>query len=34
METVKFVYYQEKDLWVGWLESIPTTGHRGQHLKS
>jgi predicted RNase H-like HicB family nuclease len=23
METTKFVYYQEDDMWVGWLEECP-----------
>ena len=23
METKKFVYYQESDMWVGWLEEYP-----------
>ena len=23
METKKFVYYQEDDMWVGWLEEYP-----------
>lgn len=23
METIKFVYYQENDMWVGWLEEYP-----------
>jgi len=23
METKKFVYYQENDMWVGWLEEYP-----------
>jgi predicted RNase H-like HicB family nuclease len=23
METIKFVYYQEDDMWVGWLEDYP-----------
>jgi predicted RNase H-like HicB family nuclease len=23
MEKIKFVYYQENDLWVGWLEEYP-----------
>ncbi len=23
METKKFVYYQDSDMWVGWLEEYP-----------
>lgn len=23
MEKIKFVYYQENDLWVGWLDDYP-----------
>ncbi len=23
METTKFIYYQENDMWVGWLEEYP-----------
>ena len=23
METLKFVYYQENEFWVGWLEEYP-----------
>jgi predicted RNase H-like HicB family nuclease len=23
METLRFVYYQENDIWVGWLEDYP-----------
>jgi predicted RNase H-like HicB family nuclease len=23
LETKKFVYYQENDIWVGWLEEYP-----------
>jgi len=23
MDTLKFVYYQEGDMWVGWLEEFP-----------
>ena len=23
METKKFVYYQENDLWIGWFEEYP-----------
>ena len=23
METLKFVYYQEDEMWIGWLEEFP-----------
>jgi predicted RNase H-like HicB family nuclease len=23
MDTIKFVYYQENDFWLGWLEEYP-----------
>lgn len=23
METIKFIFYQENDMWVGWLEEYP-----------
>jgi predicted RNase H-like HicB family nuclease len=33
MEKVKFVYYQEKDLWVGWLEEYPDYRTQGSTLE-
>lgn len=36
METKKFVYYQENDAWVGWLEEYPdyrTQGATVEELK-
>ncbi|MDD5313191.1 MAG: type II toxin-antitoxin system HicB family antitoxin [Dehalococcoidia bacterium] len=32
METKKFVYYQEKDIWVGWLEEYPDYRTQGTTL--
>jgi predicted RNase H-like HicB family nuclease len=32
METRKFVYYQENDMWVGWLEEYPDYRSQGQTL--
>ncbi len=32
METKKFVYYQEKDIWVGWLEEYPDYRSQGTTL--
>jgi predicted RNase H-like HicB family nuclease len=29
METLKFVYYQENDIWVGWLEEFPAYRTQG-----
>jgi predicted RNase H-like HicB family nuclease len=37
METTKFVYYQEDDIWVGWLEEYPdyrTQGTTVEELKT
>ncbi len=36
METEKFVYYQEDDMWIGWLEEYPdyrTQGSTVEELK-
>lgn len=33
METMKFVYYQESDLWVGWLEEYPDYRTQGATLE-
>ena len=32
METRKFVYYQEDDMWVGWLEEFPDYRTQGKTL--
>ena len=32
METVKFIYYQENDLWIGWLEEFPDYRTQGKSL--
>ncbi len=32
METVKFIYYQEDDLWIGWLEEYPDYRTQGKSL--
>ena len=32
METLKFVYYQESDAWVGWLEEFPDYHTQGTSL--
>jgi len=32
METLKFVYYQEDDFWVGWLEDYPDYRSQGKTL--
>jgi predicted RNase H-like HicB family nuclease len=32
METLKFVYYQENDMWVGWLEEFPDYRTQGVSL--
>jgi len=33
METMKFVYYQEDGIWVGWLEEYPDYRSQGQTLE-
>ena len=33
METLKFVYYQENDIWVGWLEEFPDYRTQGTSLE-
>jgi predicted RNase H-like HicB family nuclease len=36
METIKFIYYQNDDMWIGWLEDFPdyrTQGHTLDELK-
>ncbi|OGO35769.1 MAG: hypothetical protein A2147_07885 [Chloroflexi bacterium RBG_16_57_8] len=32
METTRFVYYQEDDFWVGWLEEYPDYRTQGKSL--
>lgn len=32
METIKFVYYQENEFWVGWLEEFPDYRTQGTSL--
>ena len=32
METMKFVYYQEGNMWVGWLEEYPDYRSQGKTL--
>ncbi|MBI2831295.1 MAG: type II toxin-antitoxin system HicB family antitoxin [Chloroflexi bacterium] len=32
MEAMKFVYYQENDLWIGWLEEYPDYRSQGKTL--
>ncbi|HTY82157.1 MAG TPA: hypothetical protein VMB24_05195 [Dehalococcoidales bacterium] len=32
METMNFVYYQEADMWVGWLEEFPDYHTQGASL--
>jgi predicted RNase H-like HicB family nuclease len=32
MEKMKFVYYQEDEMWVGWLEEYPDYKSQGETL--
>ena len=32
MEKKKFIYYQEDDMWIGWLEEFPDYRTQGQTL--
>jgi len=32
METKRFVYYQEENMWVGWLEEFPDYETQGETL--
>jgi predicted RNase H-like HicB family nuclease len=32
MERIKFIYYQENDIWVGWLEEYPDYRSQGTTL--
>jgi predicted RNase H-like HicB family nuclease len=33
MEKKKFIYYQEDDMWVGWLEEFPDYRTQGETLE-
>lgn len=33
METMKFVYYNENNLWIGWLEEYPDYWSQGETLE-
>jgi predicted RNase H-like HicB family nuclease len=33
MEKKKFVYYQEDDMWIGWLEEFPDYRTQGETLE-
>jgi len=33
METKRFIYYQEDDMWVGWLEEFPDYRTQGETLE-
>ena len=33
METIKFIYYQENELWVGWLDEYPDYRTQGATLE-
>jgi predicted RNase H-like HicB family nuclease len=33
MTTKKFVYYQEEDMWIGWLEEFPDYRTQGETLE-
>lgn len=33
MEALKFVYYQENDMWIGWLEDYPDYHTQGISLE-
>lgn len=30
METISYIYYQEDDMWVGWLEAYPDYRTQGK----
>ena len=32
MEKKKFIYYQEDDMWIGWLEEFPDCRTQGETL--
>lgn len=33
METKKFIYYKDEDMWVGWLEEYPDYRTQGETLE-
>lgn len=33
MEKKKFIYYQEEDMWIGWLEEFPDYRTQGASLE-
>jgi predicted RNase H-like HicB family nuclease len=33
METKKFMYYQEDDIWIGWLEEYPDYRTQGETIE-
>ena len=33
METIRFVYYQEDNMWVGWLEEYPDYPTQGTNIE-
>lgn len=33
METKKFIYYQDGDMWIGWLEEYPDYRTQGESLE-
>ncbi len=33
METKRFIYYQDNDLWIGWLEEFPDYRTQGESLE-
>jgi hypothetical protein len=33
MDTIKFVYYQEDEMWVGWLEEYPDYRTQGKTIE-
>jgi len=33
MEKKKFIYYQEDDMWIGWLEEFPDYRTQGETLE-
>jgi len=33
METKRFIYYQDEDWWIGWLEEYPDYRTQGQSLE-
>jgi predicted RNase H-like HicB family nuclease len=34
MEKKKFIYYQEDDMWIGWLEEFPDYRTQGETLEA